>query len=289
MPQIMELLKELFHSEKGTIRQQLSLPIGSDKFTLLVNLTTLRDEQNNFMGTVAVFDDLTQLFKAQRMAAWREVARRIAHEIKNPLTPIQLSAQRLRRRYLERFSAEDNVFDDCTQMISQQVDELKNLVNEFSNFARMPATKAMPNNLNEIVNECLVLYQEGHKHIKFERSLDRNLPISNLDREQIKRVIINLLENAVAALNDRGIINVETSFNPELQIITLTITDNGSGIKDEDKPRLFEPYFSTKKTGTGLGLAIVSTIISDHNGYIRVKDNSPQGARFIIELPAAVS
>lgn len=289
MPQIMELLKELFYSEKETIRQQLTLPIGSDKFTLLVNLTTLRDEQNNFMGTVVVFDDLTQLFKAQRMAAWREVARRIAHEIKNPLTPIQLSAQRLRRRYLQRFSEEDTVFDDCTQMISRQVDELKNLVNEFSNFARMPATKPTPNNLNEIVNECLVLYQEGHKNITFERSLSQNLPTSNLDREQIKRVIINLLENAVAALDDQGTITVESSFNPELQIITLTIADNGSGIRDEDKPRLFEPYFSTKKTGTGLGLAIVSTIISDHNGYIRVRDNSPKGARFIIELPATVS
>ncbi|NOY13169.1 MAG: HAMP domain-containing protein, partial [Deltaproteobacteria bacterium] len=144
LPQIMELLKELFYSEKGTVRQQLSLPIGNDKYTLLVNLTTLRDEQDNFMGTVVVFDDLTQLFKAQRMAAWREVARRIAHEIKNPLTPIQLSAQRLRRRYLDRFSSEDTVFDECTQMISRQVDELKNLVNEFSNFARMPAIKATP-------------------------------------------------------------------------------------------------------------------------------------------------
>jgi len=289
MPQIMDLLKELFHSEKGTIRQQLTIPLGSEKYTLLVNMTTLRDEQGNFMGTVAVFDDLTQLFKAQRMAAWREVARRIAHEIKNPLTPIQLSAQRLRRRYLERFSAEDNVFDDCTQMISNQVDELKNLVNEFSNFARMPATKPTPNNLNEIINECLILYQEGHKNIRFERSLDIDLPISPLDREQIKRVIINLLENAVAAVYDKGTISVESIYNPELQIITLTIADDGIGIRDEDKPRLFEPYFSTKKTGTGLGLAIVSSIISDHNGYIRVRDNHPRGARFIVELPATAS
>lgn len=288
-PQIMELLKQLFHSEKGTIRQQLSLPIGNDKYTLLVNLTTLRDEQNNFMGTVAVFDDLTQLFKAQRMAAWREVARRIAHEIKNPLTPIQLSAQRLRRRYLDRFSAEDNVFDDCTKMISRQVDELKNLVNEFSNFARMPAIKATPNNLNDVINECLVLYREAHKNIDLKKSLDSSLPTTNLDREQIKRVIINLLENAVAALDDKGRITVESTYNPELQIITLTIADNGCGIRDEDKPRLFEPYFSTKKTGTGLGLAIVSTIIADHNGYIRVRDNHPRGARFIIELPAATS
>ena len=289
LPKIMELLKELFYSEKGTIRQQLTIPIGNDKYTLLLNMTTLRDEQNNFMGTVVVFDDLTQLFKAQRMAAWREVARRIAHEIKNPLTPIQLSAQRLRRRYLERFSDEDNVFDDCTQMISQQVEELKNLVNEFSNFARMPATKATPNNLNDIIKECLILYQEAHKEIAFERSLNQSLPVTNLDREQIKRVIINLLENAVAAIDGPGKVSVKTTYNPGLQIITLTIADTGCGIPAEDKPRLFEPYFSTKKTGTGLGLAIVSTIISDHNGYIRVRDNSPHGTRFIVELPATNS
>src|SRR6056297_3419102 len=135
LPKIMGLLKELFYSPKGTVHQQMTLSIGEDKYTLLVNLTTLRDEQNNFMGTVVVFDDLTELYKAQRMAAWREVARRIAHEIKNPLTPIQLSAQRLRRRYLDRFDSDDRVFDDCTRMISDQVDELKNLVNEFSSFA----------------------------------------------------------------------------------------------------------------------------------------------------------
>jgi len=286
LPKIMELLKELFFSEKGTIRQQLTIPIGNDKYTLLANLTTLRDEENNFMGTVAVFDDLTQLFKAQRMAAWREVARRIAHEIKNPLTPIQLSAQRLRRRYLERFSEEDTVFDECTQMISRQVDELKNLVNEFSSFARMPTSRPTLNNLNDIVKEGLILYQEAHKEIKFTRALASDLPNASLDREQIKRVIINLLENAVAAIDGKGEIRVETVYNRDLQIITLSIADDGCGIPAEDKPRLFEPYFSTKKTGTGLGLAIVSTIIADHNGYIRVRDNIPQGARFIIELPA---
>ncbi|OEU69024.1 MAG: PAS domain-containing sensor histidine kinase, partial [Desulfovibrio sp. S3730MH75] len=286
MPQIMELLKELFYSERGTVRQQLTIPIGNDKYTLMLNLTTLRDKQNNFLGTVIVFDDLTQLYKAQRMAAWREVARRIAHEIKNPLTPIQLSAQRLRRRYLDRFTDDDHVFDDCTRMISDQVDELKNLVNEFSNFARMPASKPSENNLNEVITECLALYQEAHKEISFRRSLDQHLPNTRFDREQIRRVIVNLLENAVAAMSGSGTIRLESVYNHELQIITLTVADSGCGIPAEDKARLFEPYFSTKKTGTGLGLAIVSTIITDHNGYIRVRDNSPQGSIFIIELPA---
>ena len=286
MPIITGLLKELFYSERGTVRQQTTIPIGNDKYTLMLNLATLRDKQNNFLGTLVVFDDLTQLFKAQRMAAWREVARRIAHEIKNPLTPIQLSAQRLRRRYLSHFPADDHVFDDCTRMISNQVDELKNLVNEFSNFARMPATKPSDNDLNLVINECLTLYREAHKNLSFTCILDQQLPIIKFDREQIKRVIINLLENSIAAITAEGSINLATTYNKELQIITLTVADSGCGISAEDKIRLFEPYFSTKKTGTGLGLAIVSTIIADHNGYIRVRDNSPHGSIFIIELPA---
>jgi len=284
-PMIKGILKELIGSGKDSIRKQVSLPAGDTKIILLVNVTTLKDEHNEFMGTVVVFDDLTQLLKAQRMAAWREVARRIAHEIKNPLTPIQLSAQRLRRRYLDRFSADDIVFDECTTMIIKQVDDLKNLVNEFSSFARMPASNPSLNNLNDVLNEALVLFQEGHKEIHFQLQTDPDLPAFSLDREQIKRVAINLLDNAVAAVNGNGLITVETSFNKDLKIATLKISDNGCGIPAEDKPRLFEPYFSTKKSGTGLGLAIVSTIISDHNGYIRVRDNEPQGTHFIVELP----
>ena len=286
-PMIKGILKELIGSGKDSIRKQVSLPAGDTKIILLVNVTTLKDEHNEFMGTVVVFDDLTQLLKAQRMAAWREVARRIAHEIKNPLTPIQLSAQRLRRRYLDRFSADDIVFDECTTMIIKQVDDLKNLVNEFSSFARMPASNPSLNNLNDVLNEALVLFQEGHKEVQFQLQTDPYLPAFSLDREQIKRVAINLLDNAVAAVNGNanGQITAKTSFNKDLKIATLKISDNGCGIPAEDKPRLFEPYFSTKKSGTGLGLAIVSTIISDHNGYIRVRDNEPQGTHFIVELP----
>ena len=220
-----------------------------------------------------------------QQAVTRDVVRGLAHEIKNPLTPIQLSAQRLRRRYLDKFDAEDSVFDECTGMIIKQVDDLKNLVNEFSSFARMPASNPSPNNLNDVVSQALVLFQEGHKEINFKLNLDTKVPTFNLDHEQIRRVVINLLDNAVAAVDGSGIIGVETSFNSVLQIVTLKISDNGCGIPAEDKPRLFEPYFSTKKSGTGLGLAIVSTIISDHNGYIRVRDNEPQGTHFIVELP----
>jgi len=287
LPKVDDILKELLESGKDTLRKQVVMSTGDTKVVLLANVTTLKDESGEFMGTVVVFDDLTQLLKAQRMAAWREVARRIAHEIKNPLTPIQLSAQRLRRRYLDRFSADDSVFDECTEMIIKQVDDLKNLVNEFSSFARMPASNPSLNSLNDVLNEALVLYQEGHKEIHFNTRTDQTLPAFHLDREQIKRVIFNLLDNAVAAIDGSGTIAIETSFSASLQMATLKVTDDGCGIPAEDKPRLFEPYFSTKRTGTGLGLAIVSTIISDHNGYIRVRDNIPKGTQFIVELPVS--
>lgn len=285
LPMIKDILRELIDSGKASIRKQITVQVQESKVILLLNVTTLRDEDGEFLGTVVVFDDLTQLLKAQRMAAWREVARRIAHEIKNPLTPIQLSAQRLRRRYLEQFAQDDTVFDECTAMIIQQVDELKNLVNEFSNFARMPATNPTPNNLNEIISEALVLFQGGHKEIDFAFHSDPRLPPFRLDRDQIKRAVINMLDNAVAAIEGEGAIEIETAYNPALQMATVMIADTGCGIPAEDKPRLFEPYFSTKKSGTGLGLAIVASIVSDHNGYIRVKDNYPSGTRFIVELP----
>ncbi|TWJ18307.1 sensor histidine kinase [Geobacter argillaceus] len=282
---VKDMLRDLVVAKQETISKQVVIPLADEKLTLVVNMTLLKDENGEFVGTVVVFDDLTQLIKAQRMAAWREVARRIAHEIKNPLTPIQLSAQRLRKRYLERFSEDDTVFDQCTATIITSVDELKTLVDEFSRFARMPAAQPTPNNLNEIIQEAVSLYQEAHRRITFTVTPDGNLPLLQLDRDQIKRVLINLLDNAVAAIDGAGRIDVASSYNPELRMATCTVADSGQGISPEDKPRLFEPYFSTKRGGTGLGLAIVSTIIADHQGFIRVKDNEPHGARFIVELP----
>jgi two-component system nitrogen regulation sensor histidine kinase NtrY len=172
-------------------------------------------------------------------------------------------------------------------MIIKSVDELKTLVDEFSRFARMPAAQPSPNNLNEIIREALTLYQEAHRTIAFAFSADESLPLLQLDRDQLKRVLINLLDNAVAAIDGEGAVDVQTSFNTELKMVSCVVADTGHGIAPEDKPRLFEPYFSTKKSGTGLGLAIVSTIIADHNGFIRVKDNQPRGTKFIIELPVS--
>lgn len=280
------LLRDMVLSKQDSITRQVVLPMRDSELTLLTNLTVLKDENDVFMGMVVVLDDLTSLIKAQRMAAWREVARRIAHEIKNPLTPIQLSAQRLRKRYLSRFEGEEKVFDDCTAMIIKSVDELKGLVDEFSNFARMPASVPTSNDLNAILKESLTLYVEAHRHILFTLNTDESIPAILLDRDQIKRVLINLLDNAVAAIEGEGEIVLSSSYDRELKMATFSVSDTGLGIAPEDRTRLFEPYFSRKKSGTGLGLAIVNTIITDHHGFIRAKENFPKGSRFIIELPA---
>ncbi len=285
--QIEGLLGELKSSRKDSIEKQLTITLRGKTLSLLINLTALRDEEGKPLGVVAVFDDLTQLIKAQRMAAWREVARRIAHEIKNPLTPIQLSAQRLRKRYLEKLKEDGAIFDECTRTIVKQVEELKGMVNEFSSFARMPASQPTPNHLNEIIQEALVLFKEAHKNVRFE-FIPRDLPVFNLDRDQMKRVMINLIKNSLAAVDREGEIRIQTSYDPKLQMVRLELSDNGCGIPDEDKERLFEPYYSTRKSGTGLGLTIVNAIIADHNGYIRVRDNHPKGTTFLIELPVRV-
>jgi len=278
-------IEELQVTGKTTVEQHLKLNVLGKTYSLLINFTRLEDEGGRPVGFVLLFDNLTKLEKMQRMAAWREVAKRIAHEIKNPLTPIQLSAQRLRRRYPEILKEENGIFDQCTDTIITQVDELKRLVSEFSQFARMPKVTKAPDDLVKLAKSTLFLYQEGHKNIAFTCRESEAIPIFSFDGEQIKRCLINLLDNAVAVLPDGGNIDVEISLAEDKENVFLKVYDNGPGISPENKSKLFEPYFSTKKTGTGLGLAIVSTIVADHNGYIRVQDNEPRGSVFIIELP----
>jgi len=232
---------------------------------------------------------LSELEKAQRMAAWREVARRIAHEVKNPLTPIKLSAQRLIRRYADRVDPDDPVFDECTRTIVQQVEELRRLVNEFSTFARLPSANPTPADLTTIAADAVSLFKSGHPEVNLDLEVEGKIPVFELDREQMSRVLINLLDNAVAAVQKseppRQVV-VRLSYDEILNMVRLEVEDSGPGVSPEDKIRLFEPYFSTKKGGTGLGLTIVSTIVADHNGYVRVQDNQPSGARLIVELPA---
>ena len=278
-------IAEIDTTGKSSVEQHLKINVRGKTYSLLVTFTKLEDEAHTPLGYVLVFDNLTKMEKMQRIAAWREVARRIAHEIKNPLTPIQLSAQRLRRKYPAILAEEDGVFDQCTDMIIQQVDELKRLVSEFSRFARMPRIEKTEGNILELVNATLILYREAHKDIAFSCTEIDHIPPFPFDYVQIKRCVINLVDNAVAVLPRGGTIAIEISHDLETDMVVLKIADSGPGISKENKTKLFEPYFSTKKTGTGLGLAIVSTIVVDHGGTVRVQDNQPHGSVFILELP----
>ncbi len=251
---------------------------------LLVTASALRDEDRNQIGVVAVIDDLTEIQKMERMIAWREVAKRIAHEIKNPLTPIQLSVQRLRRRYLDKIN-DDGTFGQATEIILNEVAAIKALVNEFSTFARLPEVKAVPDDMGEIVLEAANLFRAAHEKIVFQLDLAENLPPLKLDRAQLKRLLINLFDNAVAAMAGEGRIEVSTCHDSERGVYRLSVADEGCGITDSALTQLFEPYFSTKLEGTGLGLAIVQRIVTDHGGFVRVAANHPRGTRFSIEFP----
>jgi two-component system, NtrC family, nitrogen regulation sensor histidine kinase NtrY len=277
-----ELIDNLKDRESSETELQIRLP--DHLFTVFATAATLRDDANDSLGIMIFLEDITQIQKVQRMEAWREVARRIAHEIKNPLTPIQLSAERLRKRYAKLLQGDGAVLDKCTTTIIQQVVELKNLVNEFSQFARLPTAQPVPNDLNVIVQDALFLFKEGHNHIDFEFH-QGELPALELDREQIKRVMINLLDNAVAAVGDGGQIQIATAHDRARNTVYLEVADDGCGMAPEDRVRIFEPGFSTKKQGTGLGLTIVNQIVEDHRGYIRVRPNEPRGTRFVIEFP----
>ena len=279
-----DILDRIASVRDQTLEIPLRVTVNGQPRSFLIYVNALKDEQGEPIGIVMVFDDLTELEKAQRMAAWREVARRIAHEVKNPLTPISLSAQRLHRRYSEQIH--EPVFNECTQMIIDHVELIRNLVNEFSTFARFPTANPQPCQLPPIIEETVSLYREGHPDIHFVVRVAEDIPLLNLDRQQFKQAMINLVDNAVAAVRNQGEITISAVYDPILKRVRLEVADDGTGIADRDKIRLFEPNFSTKKTGMGLGLTIVNSIVTDHGGMIRVQDNSPQGAKFVIELPA---
>jgi len=287
---ITDLLGELSRSTQDSIQRQVVLGLAGARRTVMVHLTQLRDEGGESLGVVAVFDDLTELVRAQRAQAWQEVARRVAHEIKNPLTPIQLSAQRLRRRYRELLeSQEGDVLDEATRTIVTQVEDLKRLVDEFRRFAKLPESRPVPGDLNQVVAEVVALYRPVHPQILFEVQLEDLLPSVELDAEQIKRALINLMDNAVAALEgaEYAMVRVHTAYDPGRRVVRAVVSDNGPGLSAEAFERLFEPYFSTKRGGTGLGLAIVKSIVTDHKGYVRAASNQPQGTRITVELPLA--
>ena len=244
-----------------------------------------------------VFDDVTPLFRAQRVATWRDVARRLAHEIKNPLTPIQLCAERLRRNLSTAAPQTRELVNECTSTIVGEVEALKGLVDEFSHFARLPSPRAVPADINALLADTLSLYAGLFHGITIEATYDPGLPVVRLDPDQIRRVVVNLVDNAAAALGgDRGltskpggIIGVATYHDAMNHVARVTVSDNGPGITEVDRDKLFSPYFSTKGRGSGLGLAIVRRIVIEHGGSIDVTENRPRGTRFSIELPCDTS
>ena len=273
-------------------RSTLKVETGGGESELMMTASPLGETVGEPLGTVLFFEDVSQIAKVERMEAWREVARRIAHEIKNPLTPIQLSAERMRRQLVPRADgAGTALVEECTRTIISEVEALKKLVNEFSAFARMPHLAPVPGDLNAIAAETVGNFREAWPAVEFELSLAPELPQILLDRDALKRVLVNLLDNAVSATTayvhngDRPRIEVRTAFRTSPALVTLEVADNGPGIDPRLKTRIFEPYFSSKKGGTGLGLAIVSAIVSDHQGFVRAADNQPRGSRFILEFP----
>jgi two-component system nitrogen regulation sensor histidine kinase NtrY len=280
------IIQRMNRLREGTLEREVHLRREGHAVTLLASATTLKGSDGQYLGMVLVFDDLTELLKAQRLAAWREVAQRIAHEIKNPLTPIQLSAERLRRRLSTNRSPEDKrLLEEATATIVEEVEGLKQLVDEFSRFARMPALQPKETDLGRLLEGVVVLYRESHPGLTIKSSFSPDMPAVDVDPDQIKRAVLNLVDNAVEAVGGTGQVSVETIWMPESRRVRIVVADDGPGITAEDKERLFLPYFSTKANGTGLGLPIVHQIVTDHGGTIWVEDAAPLGTRFVVELP----
>jgi nitrogen fixation/metabolism regulation signal transduction histidine kinase len=286
----------------GHATEQTQLDSGANgPLPVSMTATALRDSKGPRRGVVLVIEDLSELLAAQRAAAWSEVARRMAHEIKNPLTPIQLSAERIAKSYGRSVSNGNGVGDhvdekrvaavitECTETITREVAGLKAMVDEFSRFARLPATRLELANLNDVVTQATGLYVDRLDGVAMTLQLDPELPSSMLDVEQIKRVFVNLIDNAVhsvASVNGEKQLTIATRHDTERSLLRAEVADTGQGIAPADFRRLFEPYFSRRESGTGLGLAIVQRIIMEHGGHIRAERNAPRGAKFVIELPA---
>lgn len=312
-PVMDRILRRARRTGQATEQAQLTGATDDAESTPLpvaLTATALRASPAQKRGVVLVLEDLSELLAAQRVAAWSEVARRMAHEIKNPLTPIQLSAERIAKSYRRATANGDQngangsrefsrgtsdelqvaaVIDECTETIAREVAGLKAMVDEFSRFARLPLARLEVADLNEVVRHASALYEGRLPGVTVETKLDSNLPAAMLDTEQLRRVFVNLIDNASNALADlegERLINISTSFDPIRSLLIAEVADTGHGIRPADFKRLFQPYFSTRGSGTGLGLAIVQRIVLEHGGRIRAGVNYPRGARFVIELPA---
>ncbi|HTY64445.1 MAG TPA: ATP-binding protein [Acidobacteriota bacterium] len=289
----------------GTVVRNIELAFPDKSLQIAATVTPLADAAGRRTGTVIVLEDMTELLRMEKMSAWQEVARRMAHEIKNPLTPIQLSAERVLKRYQqimpafgarvpehsqEELAKFDTLLAECVQVIIREVDSLKRLVDEFSRFARFPEFRPEEANVNRILENTLSLYDGRIQDVLVQKDLDPALPNLSLDPEQMKRVFINVFDNALEAMaknRDHKVLHLKTGRNAQQHCIRIEISDTGRGFPDEYRDNLFLPYFSTRKGGTGLGLAIVRQIIADHRGSISVEPNVPAGSRIVIDLPVS--
>ena len=311
---IRSIIRDLTKTGKETLTKEIKLNIGGSLKVYIVNLTVLKDEADNYIGFIIVLNDTTDMMKAQRVAAWEEVAKRMSHEIKNPLTPIRLSAERLKRKYGSKIDSGDDAFNDSVNTIIKEVDDLKNLVDEFSLYARLPKANFEPADLNSLIEEVVTLYKNAHRNIEFIEKPGAGLPKAFIDKRQMKRAFMNIIDNAVFSITLKSIEKVGGidaagsaaggfNYKPEILIVSealkdetsnggiirITFSDNGIGINDEVMQNMYEPYFSTKQGGTGLGLAITKNIMTENNAVISAKNNEKGGADFIIELPAEIT
>ncbi len=282
-PDLAEMVKEIEGREIRDIKKAIKANINGKIFDLRVYMSGIRETVTSKpIGMLVVFDDFTDVVKAQKMATWQEVAKRLAHEIKNPLTPIKLSAERLIKKWQQKDEDFDSVFEKSAKTIIIEVDSMKKLVDIFSRYGKMPEVNKSPANIIELIESAASLYR-GFKDIKIHISAQNDIAAVNIDFEQIKRVFINIIDNAIKAMNGKGVIDISVKANKS--VVTVDIADTGPGISDEEKDKLFYPYFSKTKDGTGLGLAIAHKILMDHSGRILVMDNTPRGSIFTVEIP----
>jgi two-component system nitrogen regulation sensor histidine kinase NtrY len=281
--ELKETVRGIVIKDFKVVEKEVRIQVGERRILLRIFITSLQYAEN-FMGTLVVFDDLTEIARAQKTLAWQEVARRIAHEIKNPLTPIKLSTEHMIKKWLNRDEDFGKVFDRSTRTIIKEVESLKRLVDEFSRFGKMPEIKKAPVLLFPIIESAVNLYKD-YKGLKIHLSAKGDAVPVELDEEQFKRVLINIVDNAIQAMQNQGRIDIMVQYDVLSNRVYVDIADNGPGIREEDREKLFLPYFSTRRDGTGLGLAIASRVVTEHRGYIRVMDNRPSGTIFRIELP----
>jgi two-component system nitrogen regulation sensor histidine kinase NtrY len=281
---ISNMVKEMEGRVIREIKREVKVSINGRIAILRIYISGIRESfTSKAMGMLVVFHDLTDVIKAQKVTAWQEVARRLAHEIKNPLTPIKLSTERLIKKWQQKDEDFDAVFEKSTGTIISEVESLRKLVDIFSRYGRMPEINKSPTDLPELLDSIVGLYR-GFKDIEITTFVASGIPPVEIDAEQFKRVIVNIIDNAIKAMDSKGIITISLNASGNSKVI-IDIADTGPGIKDEEKEKLFLPYFTGRKGGTGLGLAIANKIISDHGGRMLVRDNTPKGSIFTIELP----